>query len=452
MMKNGIHDDVAPPDDDRGEQQRAAAASNAMNVPCGVMQWWDDTHVAHSPRSTNHLKNERIRLTRRETPPPRRWIDGSVENSSIILSEEKKNNNGDDGDFSSSVIALTSDVVRTGKVPSVLLIAHHALKECQPLEGMEAKKVLAIAALPGVLEEHSAAAALSSETGEDPTDPTHLPGNILLALAGEELVSRCVRSYPKKTPQELCEYIAAVLRYRARVGADTLLRHVPSADPTDASYHILPRALAPDFQPSVELPSLAQAWRLFHVGWPSVVLKATDRWGHPILVDRISQMQSEPLQVLPVDLLELFHVQVMEALSVEKRTVISPAHGQRIYKHIYVMDVGGLSLTMAMSSRILSTASRLAKLDKQIYTDTLHKLYITNTPTAFWALWSVASTWLHSDTLKKVVILRGDGVKELVEDDGVDAESLPEFLGGTCRGGVVSAESLVRSHQTPAAK
>lgn len=60
----------------------------------------------------------------------------------------------------------------------------------------------------------------------------------------------------------------------------------------------------------------------------------------------------------------------------------------------------------------------------------MSQLAIVNAPSSFTAIWSVMRPWLAKETVAKVSVLGANYQKALLEL--VDAENLPETLGGTC--------------------
>jgi hypothetical protein len=55
-------------------------------------------------------------------------------------------------------------------------------------------------------------------------------------------------------------------------------------------------------------------------------------------------------------------------------------------------------------------------------------MFIVNSPMLFTGVWSLIKGWLDEKTRNKISILGGGYAKKLLEY--VDAEQLPEFLGG----------------------
>lgn len=59
------------------------------------------------------------------------------------------------------------------------------------------------------------------------------------------------------------------------------------------------------------------------------------------------------------------------------------------------------------------------------------KFYIINAPWGFSTVWSLVKGWLDEATVAKIHVLGSDYKKSLLEQ--VPADSLPEFLGGSCQ-------------------
>ncbi|KAI7904987.1 CRAL-TRIO domain-containing protein [Cokeromyces recurvatus] len=83
----------------------------------------------------------------------------------------------------------------------------------------------------------------------------------------------------------------------------------------------------------------------------------------------------------------------------------------------------------------------IAEIVQHYYPETLHRLFIVNAPSAFTVMFKVIKHWLNPRTLEKIHVLGSDFQSVLL--NYIDADSLPSFLGGTCKcehmpGGCVS--------------
>lgn len=69
------------------------------------------------------------------------------------------------------------------------------------------------------------------------------------------------------------------------------------------------------------------------------------------------------------------------------------------------------------------------------YPEILGKMYIINAPFIFSGIWLIVKPWLDEKTKAKIKILGSGYQKELLSQ--IDAENLPDFLGGTSTANLV---------------
>lgn len=73
----------------------------------------------------------------------------------------------------------------------------------------------------------------------------------------------------------------------------------------------------------------------------------------------------------------------------------------------------------------------MARLFSSYFPEYLGRLIIIHAPVAFKVLWEMLSPFIDEQTQKKIGIYKGDGLEDLLAT--IDAESLPEVLGGKCK-------------------
>lgn len=71
-----------------------------------------------------------------------------------------------------------------------------------------------------------------------------------------------------------------------------------------------------------------------------------------------------------------------------------------------------------------------AKIAQDYYPETMGAAYVVNAPKLFSLLWAIVKGFLDERTRSKVRIIGSNYRPVLLE--AIDAENLPEFLGGTC--------------------
>eukprot|EP01018_Ginkgo_biloba_P035224 Gb_14296 [translate_table: standard] len=84
-----------------------------------------------------------------------------------------------------------------------------------------------------------------------------------------------------------------------------------------------------------------------------------------------------------------------------------------------------------MSKQVRHFIQRISKVDQDYYPEYLGKMVIVNTPTAFKAIWAIIKPWLDKRTQKKIEVHGSNYTHKLLEL--VEADNLPEFLGGSCQ-------------------
>jgi hypothetical protein len=94
------------------------------------------------------------------------------------------------------------------------------------------------------------------------------------------------------------------------------------------------------------------------------------------------------------------------------------------------MDLKGVSLMSLFFGKIKTFTKIATRIAQDYYPEILGKMYILNAGFMFRGIWKVVSMWIDKKTQKKINIISGSGKKELLAD--IDADKLPEFLGGTC--------------------
>lgn len=169
----------------------------------------------------------------------------------------------------------------------------------------------------------------------------------------------------------------------------------------------------------------------------------TDKEGHPIFIERTG------------------HIKVRQMVSLSKR--LTPPGGDitwpSVCQHIHNNEVGGSILDKINYDResqgkpavhqcviildgtgcglghlfkpCLNLMKALSEYDQKYYPEGMSKVYVVNTPAMVSVAWSVIKPWLDSQTQKKIVFVKSAHTKaKLLEV--IDAENLPEFLGGKC--------------------
>eukprot|EP00250_Pteridium_aquilinum_P011251 c19936_g2_i1 orf=233-1192(+) len=157
----------------------------------------------------------------------------------------------------------------------------------------------------------------------------------------------------------------------------------------------------------------------------------TDKFGRPIYVERVGHLQLEEiLKITTMDRMLMYHIKEWEILIDWKFPACSKKAGQMIMQSLTILDVKGVAMK-AMNKQVRSFIQKITKIDQDYYPEYLGKMFIVNAPTAFKAVWAVIKPWLDKRTQKKIEVHGSNFTSKLLEL--VDAENLPEFLGGSCQ-------------------
>lgn len=174
----------------------------------------------------------------------------------------------------------------------------------------------------------------------------------------------------------------------------------------------------------------------------------TDKQGRPIYIERTGQIDFQALmqKYKREDLVDwCWHTnEYTRRMSLPRA---SEQAGKRVDKTLNILDLSGFSSSQIskLAYSILGEFSGGAQL---MYPEVMGKMYIINVPFVFYVIWKIVKPWLDPRTKAKIILIKGNGVKEILED--VDEENLPSFLGGKCNcegeGGCMSNSPEVLSY------
>ena len=103
--------------------------------------------------------------------------------------------------------------------------------------------------------------------------------------------------------------------------------------------------------------------------------------------------------------------------------------GCRIEQGLSVLDMNGISMSI-FNKRTYGLIQLASKIGSDYYPEIMGTMFIVNSPLLFTGVWAIIKGFLDEKTRNKIKIYRGNYQKDLLEM--VDAENLPEFLGGKC--------------------
>jgi len=158
--------------------------------------------------------------------------------------------------------------------------------------------------------------------------------------------------------------------------------------------------------------------------WPSGI-HGHGKEGHPILVNRVGAVDGSKLtKEFTMEQVTQFHIQEMESLNAAKESA-SAAKGERVYKHIAILDLKGLSMSH-LSEKFRGPMKQFVNIDQDFYPETLHVMIIVNAGILMKAAWKIAGHWIDPITKERIKF----GNHYLT--DYIDAANIPAIYHGLC--------------------
>ena len=107
----------------------------------------------------------------------------------------------------------------------------------------------------------------------------------------------------------------------------------------------------------------------------------------------------------------------------------SEVSGKRILNGTTIMDLTGGTMGM-MNKQMYSLLKLAAGVGSDYYPEIMGNMFVVNAPYMFSGVWSMVKTFLDERTRAKIKIMSNGWKRVLLEH--IDADLLPEFLGGNC--------------------
>ncbi|KAI9206529.1 CRAL-TRIO domain-containing protein [Polychytrium aggregatum] len=155
-----------------------------------------------------------------------------------------------------------------------------------------------------------------------------------------------------------------------------------------------------------------------------------DKLGFPIYVERTGMHDTRNLAtyVKPEEMIN-WHVRNNEFLFNGIMKECSEKAGRHIGKHVVIFDCKGMGFHQ-FNLTAIGLLRGVGEFDANYYPERLERLFVVNTPSFFSRAWMLIKIWLDKNTLEKIQIIHDDGRDVLLKY--IDAENLPEFMGGKC--------------------
>ncbi|XP_022726987.1 phosphatidylinositol/phosphatidylcholine transfer protein SFH3-like [Durio zibethinus] len=155
-----------------------------------------------------------------------------------------------------------------------------------------------------------------------------------------------------------------------------------------------------------------------------------DKDGRPVYIERLGQVDANKLtQVTTIDRYLKYHVKEFEKTFAIKFPAASILAKKHIDQSTTILDVEGVGFK-SFNKTARELLQRLQKIDGDNYPETLNRMFIINAGSGFRLLWNTVKSFLDPKTTAKIHVLGNKYQSKLLEV--IDANELPEFLGGSC--------------------
>ncbi|KAI9350476.1 CRAL-TRIO domain-containing protein [Zopfochytrium polystomum] len=155
-----------------------------------------------------------------------------------------------------------------------------------------------------------------------------------------------------------------------------------------------------------------------------------DKDGLPLVIERVGLYDSRRLaHICTLDALLELHTDLQEYLFRKLMPEASDRKGTLVDKQCVIFDCTGMGLHQFYMPA-MGLLRAVADNDAKYYPERLGRLFLVNSPPVFQKIWVMIKRWLDKGILEKVHILGSDYKEVLLKY--IDADNLPEYLGGSC--------------------
>ena len=124
-----------------------------------------------------------------------------------------------------------------------------------------------------------------------------------------------------------------------------------------------------------------------------------------------------------------YYVREYERLMKRRFPACSAVMKKPIEQSLTILDIEGIGVT-ALVGRTRSFVQLAITIGQDYYPEMLGNMYILNNGYFFSAAWAIIKNFIDDKTTKKIQMLGLKYQEKLLEF--IDADNLPEFLGGKC--------------------
>ena len=181
-----------------------------------------------------------------------------------------------------------------------------------------------------------------------------------------------------------------------------------------------------DIRENFQLTELIEVKKLYPHGY-----HRTDKIGRPVYIELYDKLDINALfKVTTEERMINYYIKQYE----RQMKFIFPACSAVVKKPVEqsctILDVNGIGI-FSLVGQIKSFIKLASDIGQDYYPEMLGHMSLLNVGFLFRAVWSLVKSFIDAKTAGKITLLKGNYQNDLLKL--VDAENLPEFLGGKCK-------------------